>query len=45
LLKSLRDGLTSAAFDPFSTSDFFSQLEALHVQALQRLKRAEPVEP
>jgi hypothetical protein len=35
LLKSLRDGLSSAAFDPFATSDFFSQLEALHVQALQ----------
>lgn len=34
LLKSLRDGLTSAAFDPFSTSDFFTRLEALHVQTL-----------
>lgn len=39
LLKSLRDGLSSAAFDPFSTGNFFSQLEALHVQAFQRFKR------
>lgn len=36
LLKSLRDGLTSTAFDPFATSEFFSQLEVLHVQAFQR---------
>jgi len=45
LLKSLRDGLTSAAFDPFATSEFFSQLEGLHVQVLQLLarKNAEPV--
>lgn len=39
LLKALRDGLTSAAFDPFATSDFFSQLESLHVQAFQHLSR------
>ncbi|MBA2927523.1 DUF1631 domain-containing protein [Pseudomonas sp. CCUG 57209] len=32
LLKALRDGLTSAAFDPFSTRDFFVRLQALHVQ-------------
>ncbi|WLH69280.1 DUF1631 domain-containing protein [Pseudomonas sp. FP2309] len=32
LLKSLRDGLTGAAFDPFSTHDFFVRLQALHVQ-------------
>ncbi|GGJ96912.1 DUF1631 domain-containing protein [Pseudomonas matsuisoli] len=38
LLRSLREGLASAAFDPFSTSEFFKQLEALHVQALQRLR-------
>ncbi|MCY1347147.1 hypothetical protein D9M69_332520 [compost metagenome] len=44
LLKSLREGLASAAFDPFSTSEFFSQLEALHVQAFQRLRKPEPVE-
>ncbi|NWC08575.1 DUF1631 domain-containing protein [Pseudomonas agarici] len=45
LLKALRDGLTSAAFDPFATSEFFSQLESLHVQVFQRLakQRAEPV--
>ncbi len=42
LLKALRDGLSSAAFDPFSTSDFFNQLEALHVQALQPPKQPTP---
>lgn len=36
LLKALREGLVSAAFDPFSTGEFFTQLEALHVQALQQ---------
>ncbi|MEQ7921199.1 DUF1631 domain-containing protein [Xanthomonas sp. WHRI 1810A] len=40
LLKSLRDGLSSAAFDPFATSDFFSQLEVLHVQAFHHVTRA-----
>ncbi|MEB0009612.1 MULTISPECIES: DUF1631 domain-containing protein [unclassified Pseudomonas] len=39
LLKSLRDGLTSAAFDPFATGEFFSQLEALHVQAFHHFAR------
>ncbi|MCO8166681.1 DUF1631 domain-containing protein [Pseudomonas sp. 21LCFQ02] len=39
LLKVLREGLASAAFDPFATSEFFSQLEVLHMQALQRLSR------
>ena len=42
LLKALREGMASAAFDPFSTSEFFSQLEVLHVQAFQRFKRAAP---
>ena len=37
LLKALREGLVSAAFDPFSTSEFFTQLEALHVHTLQQL--------
>ncbi|EJN30218.1 hypothetical protein PMI35_02130 [Pseudomonas sp. GM78] len=32
LLKSLREGLGSSAFDPFATSAFFSELERLHVQ-------------
>ncbi len=32
LLKALRDGLASAAFDPFSTREFFVRLQALHVQ-------------
>lgn len=44
LLKSLREGLASAAFDPFSTSEFFSQLETLHVQAFERFRKPEPVE-
>jgi hypothetical protein len=44
LLKSLRDGLASAAIDPFVTSEFFSKLEAVHVQAFQRFKR-ETAEP
>ncbi|WP_122662858.1 DUF1631 domain-containing protein [Pseudomonas viridiflava] len=39
LLKALREGLTSAAFDPFATSEFFSQLEVLHVQAFQHFSR------
>ncbi|MBA1229997.1 DUF1631 domain-containing protein [Pseudomonas viridiflava] len=39
LLKALRDGLSSAAFDPFATSEFFSQLESLHVQAFQHFSR------
>lgn len=42
LLKALREGMASAAFDPFSTSEFFSQLENLHVQAFQRFKRPMP---
>ncbi|MCQ2994564.1 DUF1631 domain-containing protein [Pseudomonas syringae] len=41
LLKALREGLTSAAFDPFATSEFFSQLEVLHVQAFQHFSRAQ----
>ncbi len=46
LLKSLRDGLTSAAFDPFSTSDFFTRLEALHVQTLhQTSQSSQPAQP
>jgi hypothetical protein len=36
LLKSLRDGLSSSAFDPFATGDFFSELESLHVQLFER---------
>ncbi|MBK5510238.1 DUF1631 domain-containing protein [Pseudomonas sp. TH15] len=39
LLKSLRDGLSSSAFDPFATSEFFSELEALHVQLFERPAR------
>jgi hypothetical protein len=36
LLKSLRDGLSASAFDPFATGEFFSELETLHVQLFQR---------
>ena len=35
LLKALRDGLNSAAFDTFSTRDFFVRLQAIHFQALK----------
>nr|WP_298135801.1 DUF1631 domain-containing protein [uncultured Pseudomonas sp.] len=45
LLKALREGMASAAFDPFSTSEFFSHLETLHVQAFQRFKRVAEPEP
>ncbi|WP_367083065.1 DUF1631 domain-containing protein [Pseudomonas sp. HOU2] len=45
LLKSLRDGLSSAAFDPFATSEFFSELEALHVRALDPAAGQEPADP
>ncbi|TFY92422.1 DUF1631 domain-containing protein [Pseudomonas kairouanensis] len=37
LLKALRDGLTSAAFDPFSTREFFVRLQALHTQAPEEI--------
>ncbi|MBO1537722.1 DUF1631 domain-containing protein [Pseudomonas sp. OA65] len=37
LLKALREGLSRSAFDPFATSEFFSELEVLHVQALERM--------
>jgi len=35
LLKSLRDGLSASAFDPFATSEFFSELEILHLQLFE----------
>jgi hypothetical protein len=35
LLKSLRDGLSRSAFDPFATGEFFSELETLHVQLFE----------
>jgi hypothetical protein len=41
LLKALREGLASAAFDPFATSEFFSQLETLHVQAFQHFSHVQ----
>ncbi|POA78212.1 DUF1631 domain-containing protein [Pseudomonas sp. DP16D-R1] len=36
LLKSLREGLSGSAYDPFATSEFFSELESLHVQLFER---------
>lgn len=45
LLKNLREGLVSAAFDPFSTSEFFTQLEALHVQTLEQYKQPATATP
>jgi hypothetical protein len=42
LLKALREGLVSAAVDPFVTGEYFAQLEALHVQAFQRFKWSMP---
>lgn len=35
LLTALRNGLTGAAFDPFSTREFFVQLQAMHVQSAE----------
>jgi len=40
LLKALREGLSRSAFDPFATSEFFSELEVLHVQSLERMGQA-----
>jgi hypothetical protein len=42
LLRGLREGLASAAVDPFVTGEYFAQLEALHVQAFQRFKWSMP---
>lgn len=36
LLKSLREGLNGAAFDPFAASQFFNELEQLHLHALRQ---------
>jgi hypothetical protein len=35
LLAALRNGLTSAAFDPFSTREFFVRLQAMHLQSCE----------
>ncbi len=35
LLKGLREGLTGSAFDPFTVSEFFTELEGLHVQLFE----------
>ena len=44
LLRNLREGLDGAGVDPFVTNEFFTRLEALHVQAFQRFKRSLPEE-
>lgn len=36
LLKALREGLSRSTFDPFATSEFFNELESLHVQLFVR---------
>lgn len=43
LLKGLREGLSGAAFDPFAASEFFAQLELLHLQAFEH--QAQEVQP
>ena len=45
LLKALRDGLAGAAFDPFSTREFFLRLQAMHVQPLDGEVLVEVREP
>ncbi|NWA82757.1 DUF1631 domain-containing protein [Pseudomonas sp. D2002] len=35
LLAALRNGLTNAAFDPFSTREFFVRLQAMHLQSCE----------
>lgn len=40
LLKSLREGLSRSAFDPFATAEFFSELESLHLQLFERTDQA-----
>jgi hypothetical protein len=35
LLKGLREGLNGSAFDPFTTSEFFTELEGLHLQLFE----------
>lgn len=39
LTAQLRDGFEEAALDPFATSLLLTQLEVLHIQAFQQLKR------
>jgi hypothetical protein len=46
LLKALREGLSGSAFDPFATSKFFTELQALHLQSYdpeQHLARPDPL--
>ncbi|KAA0949534.1 MULTISPECIES: DUF1631 domain-containing protein [unclassified Pseudomonas] len=45
LLKALRDGLSGAAFDPFITREFFTQLQALHVQSFQGVGAGQSPQP
>ncbi|WP_330209230.1 DUF1631 domain-containing protein [Pseudomonas sp. AM4(2022)] len=45
LLKALRGGLAGAAFDPFSTREFFLRLQAMHVEPLDSEVLVEVREP
>lgn len=45
LLKALRSGLADAAFDPFSTREFFLRLQAMHVEPLDSEALVEVREP
>jgi hypothetical protein len=44
LLKALREGLSGSAFDSFAASEFFSELEGLHVQLIEPSKAPVMVE-
>ena len=39
LLRSLREGMAEASLDPFVVNELFAGLEALHVQAFQRMRQ------
>jgi hypothetical protein len=39
LLRSLREGMAEASLDPFAVNELFAGLEALHVQAFQRMRQ------
>ncbi|MGE8068229.1 DUF1631 domain-containing protein [Pseudomonas sp. NPDC089569] len=43
LLKSLREGLGTLAFEPPTSSGFFSELQSLHVQLLEPLRQPGPL--
>ncbi|HEF4758821.1 TPA: DUF1631 family protein [Pseudomonas putida] len=45
LLKGLREGLSGSAFDPFNTSEFFTELEGLHVRLFEPGAFSAPASP